>query len=461
MENVIKGTKSAESKEVSNSSKDKKKKKILKIAIIIVSALLVIFLVLMLLNYILCHDTNRGNIENKGLDNQEIIKKNYIDGYSNTKEDGFFRFELPKEDINQMLSNSVKELGDKKIESIYYETENDHHIFYVDIKPCLFNTRVKLDCVSYIDNENKKVELQIVDATMGKFPILSRIKSKNYLTSEFIGKISKYSAIPVSFNEDTNIFIVELTKYFDMFPTGDLSNALLSVARENPNNIKITSLFGFSLDLRSLRGPEHKSSKDKSPVVDPIDRLNNIVHDTYVYDILPGDSRTLTALSLDEYSDYLRGELKDYKETYTSTLTSNTLEFKLNDLYASFKVGKVTYMFNISINGYVVDASFESNVDSSSYDASLGMTLYKNVSVGTISKDKDNEVSKLFFSYFEESLKVISEKYDFFTYNPINSSISLDFSSIGEDIIGIEMYDRILKLDEVSLDRFVFVISLA
>ena len=58
---------------------------------------------------ILLSDKNRNTNKDKGLTNEEIINKEYVNGLSTMNE--YFSFSLKEDDINQMLTNSTKSTG--------------------------------------------------------------------------------------------------------------------------------------------------------------------------------------------------------------------------------------------------------------------------------------------------------------------------------------------------------------
>lgn len=440
----------------------KKKNKVLKIISITLCGLIVLFLLLLLTNYIVTHDNNRSNIENKNLNNTEIIKKNYIDGYKNIQEDGFFTFKMSEEDINQMLSNSMKEINDDRVSAIYYEKgEEDHHYFYADLKPHLFKTRVALDTVSYVDNVNKVVELQVIDAKLGKFPILNKIKNNGYLTNDFVSKVSEKANLPISFNDETNTFKVEPLKFVNYFETGELSKLLLNEVFSNKDNIRVSSLMNMRVDFSSLRSMKHKPSRTQGTLVNPLERVSSVITDGLIDSMSPGDSETTLALTSEEYSDYFKSELKDKKETYSSSLTSNTLEFYIKDIEAVLSVNQIKYMFNISINGYMVDASIFFDIKNSTYDGKLQTQLNTSkMYFGDIEKAVNDDIGVFIQGLLDEEMTSLASKYAFIEYASTNKLFTLNFSSIAKDYIGIDFYNRALKIDTINLDKFVFVVSL-
>lgn len=115
--------------------KQTSKKKAKKVLLIIMIILFLLTIAGIIFIYAKLHDGNRNKYEIKGYESSEIIKKNYINGFSRTNTTGEFNFYLPEDDINELLSKSVDKLGNKHIESIYYSKgEEDHHYFYVDLK---------------------------------------------------------------------------------------------------------------------------------------------------------------------------------------------------------------------------------------------------------------------------------------------------------------------------------------
>lgn len=185
--------------------KQAKKKKAKKIILIVMTVLFVLTIAGIIFIYVKFHDGNRNKYEAKGYESSEIIKKNYIDGFSKTSSIGEFNFYLPKDDINELLSKSVVKLNDKYIESIYYDVgEENHHYFYFDLKVPLIKTRVVVDTISVADPASNSYYLAIQNCTIGKMSAFGYLSKKGYFSQEFIGKIAEYSNLPISYVEEYN-----------------------------------------------------------------------------------------------------------------------------------------------------------------------------------------------------------------------------------------------------------------
>lgn len=435
---MVEEVKETEKKEVSNKDKQNKKRKIKKYIFIVLISLLVIGLVAVILSYILLYDNNKNTHKDNQNNNAEIIRKNFVDGFKDTSSSGIFSFLLPSDDVNQMLMNAYKVIGDTSIESIYYEEKGSFQYFYVDLpRNCMVPSRVVIE--TYVSNvSNYKVELKINKISKGKINIIDKCISKGYLSANYVSNISKYSLLPISYLEDKQAFLVDVLSLMEYFPKGDIKDSIYSVIALNKEKYISygTSLFSFNVDFRSLRSNEYLSSKP----LESVENLeNSLIEKATNFDsstIAVGEETTLYEVSMKSFSNIVSSEIdSSTKETYSSSLTSNVAIFEIKYIHAVIETDKVKYMINISINGYEIDISINSGVVGTYSLYRINLNLDKGIKVGNIDIDESSDITKLYKSYLIKIFSRLANKYTYFTYYDESKIYGLDLSSIETTVI--------------------------
>lgn len=165
---------------MSKDNKNKKHKKVRVILTIIVISLLTVILTLLFLFHYLIKDNNKSRYQKRNLDYSEIIKKNYIDGFYNSKNTKEFSYILPTEDVNELLSIGVASLNDKHIKNIYYDVdESNINYFYVDISSSFIKSRVVITAIPNLKDSSTYC-LSINSITIGKVNAFKYLENKGY-----------------------------------------------------------------------------------------------------------------------------------------------------------------------------------------------------------------------------------------------------------------------------------------
>lgn len=335
----------------------KRKKKAKKILLIVMIVMLVLTIAGIIFIYVMLHDNNRNQYEVKGYDSVEIIKKNYIDGFSKTSSTGEFNFYLPKDDINELLSKSVEKLNDKYIESIYYDIgEENHHYFYFDLKVPLIKTRVVLDTVSVEDPSTNSYYLTIQNCTIGKMNAFGYLSKKGYISKEFIGKIAEFSNLPITYLSEYNAIKYEPLKYMDQFPLGDVAGLMFDFVKEDASTISTnTNNLGFKINFKKFRNSDYSPEAETSSVVDVYKRVKSAFDELDSSSLTVDEPYVVTTLSDKELSAIINDSLEiAIDDDVTSTLTTNKATFSINRVNVKF-IDDITmkYIYNVSVNGYI------------------------------------------------------------------------------------------------------------
>lgn len=352
--------------------KQAKKKIAKKIILIVMTILLVLTVAGIIFIYVNLHDGNRNTYETKGYESSEIIKKNYIDGFSKTSSSGEFNFYLLKDDINELLSKSVEKLNDKYIESIYYDIgEENHHYFYFDLKVPLIKTRVVLDTVSVEDPANNCYYLAIQNCMIGKMNAFGFLSKKGYISREFFGKIGEFSNLPISYVAEYNSIKYEPLKYLEQFPQGDVAGLVFDFAKQDLSTYSLTQdNLGFKISFKKFRNANYSPDIDSTPVVDVYQRVKTAL-DELDSSTLPIDEPYVVAtLSDKELTAIINDSFEVSKDDdVESTLTTNKARFSINRVSVKF-IDDITmkYAFDVSVNGYIININQEIEPFSNIYD---------------------------------------------------------------------------------------------
>ena len=420
--------------------KQAKKKKAKKIILIVMTVLLVLTIAGIIFIYVKLHDGNRNQYKAKGYESSEIIKKNYIDGFSKTSTTGEFNFYLPKDDVNELLSKSVEKLNDKHIESIYYDvgTEN-HHYFYFDLKVPLIKTRVVLDTVSVEDPANNCYYLAIQNCTIGKMPAFGYLQKKGYFSQEFIGKIAEYSNLPISYVAEYNSIKYEPLKYMDQFPLGDVAGLVFDFAKQDVSTYSLTQdNLGFKISFKKFRNTNYSSEMDSTPVVDVYQRVKQAL-DELDSSTLPIDEPYVVArLSDKELTAIINNSFEVTKDDdVESALTTNKASFSINRVSVKF-IDDITmkYIYDVSVNGYIININQEVEPFGSIYDFETCFFAAEEIESGGIKfTGGDNghvrEINEILNDTFS-NLEAKQPKA--FESSPLNDSFFINLEGISDEL---------------------------
>lgn len=438
-----------DNKETSN-----KKKRIYRYIFITLICLIVISLLCILIVYILLNDNNKNKHVDNQNENSEIIKKEFIDGFKNTSLNGSFSFCLSNDDINQMLMNGYKAIGDNSIESIYYEEINDRQYFYIDLPTHFVPTRVVIE--TYIAKvENYSFELKINKVSKGKINVLDKLISKGYLTKEYVSKLADASVLPISYDDKNQSFKIDILNIMNYFPKGDMKDIIFDVVKNDITKYFSygASIFSFNIDFSKLRSEEFKSS---NPVVDPLDIKNSLVNKASGFNIseVPvGGEAELYSFSDSDFSNIMSNELNSItKEIYESNLTTNKASFVISYVHTLFLDNSIKYMINVSISGYEIDISINSDV-TGSYPQ---YRMYLNLSIETKIKDIRLSESNIFKTNLYKLFGILANKYDYFTFSNESKIYGFDFSNISSLVYRPEMIYKTMLL---SISKMSFIIQ--
>lgn len=413
------------------------KKKAYKIATISLISIVLLGLLAILIAFILLNDNHKNTHIDSKEENTEIIKKNFVNGFSNTSLDGVFSFKLSNDDINQMLMNAYRSIGDTSIESIYYEQVDAFHYFYVDLpRTCMVPSRVVIE--TYIDHiDGYTFDLVVSKVTKGKINIFDKAYNKGYMKDGYVNKILEASKLPIRYDETKEVFKVNVLDTMEYFPKGDIKEAIIGYI--NLNKAKYitlgSALFDFNINFSSLRSSSYLKSESILDNVDIKSRLMDSISSFDASSIAVNDEIEVATLSNKEYSNYLSSEIdSSLKEVYTSSLTSREATFEFEYVHALFNNDSIAYKVNISISGYEIDLSMSASKLGSYPNYRYNLSLNTKTCFGDTEIDNELSIAKLGKAYMYKLFKSLGSKYDFYTYSSESNVFGFDFSVVASSI---------------------------
>ncbi len=433
----------------------------LKVLLTLFLCLTVVLLTAVYITYLVTHkDTNRNPNTYNENSNVSLIEKNMIDAFSNTKDTGKFSFSLSDSDINQMIKNVSDHVLNDKCQSMYYESKDGHHYFYIDLKPKLFvTTRVVIDTsIVGVTNINEVV-LQINKVSMGKLPY---IKQANYLNEDFFNKLSEYSLLPIKYSKSTKTIITYPYKLMEYFPSGEYMDILKELIDTKPEVLKATgdSLFGFNIDFSSFRSNNHKSPERSEEVIDLKERVESSITEDFLDSIPSGESKVACSFTLGELNRLIYTSINVLdKEIHEHSLTENKCILGITDVFGYVESGNFIYRVVFSINGYEIDFDIKSEIYEFNKDLMISFYTGASVKCGGVEFGIKNELTKQIRGSFETVLQNVAETSPGLKYSRDNGSFTVDFTYLEKPTGILYFYGTQIKVKYLESITFEFIIT--
>ena len=405
---------------------DKENKKLKKLKLylsISISASLFLATVLLVMWFILLRDQNRNSHIRSDFTTQQIIEKNYIKGFENTKNTGKFQYILSENDFNDLLDDGVKEVKDKHVESICFEySQNGQYTFYVDLKNTFIKTRAVVSTY-VLDYGYDYVDLKIISVKMGKVESSKMLVRKGYLTSDWINKYFKACKLPISYDEKTNVLHYEVGSFFNEFPETKISKTFFNLALQDSTRLTVDpSNLGFAVDFSKLRSKNDLAiNTSTTPIPNFYDELKNAC-ETQFTGMSVGEEKMVYSLNESDFANLLKSSIPaGFKETI------GTVAFDLVDVQPTFKEGKIDIALLFSVNGYLIDQNVEVEFDDYS-----DTVFYAGIEV--------SYSNKFLSEYLEQIFSKVAENHgDFFTYNELQGLLSIDLEDMNDEFGDINL----------------------
>ena len=387
----------------------------------------------------------------------EVTKKNYIEGFKDSKSTGKFTFQIPEEDFNSIYNKGSKSIKNNYVEQIYYgRGENKHHYFYIDLNLPIITSRVVIDTVAK-ESKDLTIKLAIEKVSLGKVNAYKFIKDKGILTSNFFNDFFKTCDVPITFNEKNNTFTVKPLEFLDNFPnTSNISTTFFKMAKDIGSPvIKIeTASLGFTLDFSKFRSSSTLSAVDYSGelATDFNSELDTQLQSAHTL-LTDDDPKTIYQISEDELSKALSLSISNtMKEEVTSSLTKQKVTNALVNIQANFiNEDRMTLGLIYSFNGYLVDALVPLDFNDFSSDAEFNSYFEIQYEISIGSDIEEDIETNTYVQFFINNLRTVLTEYT-------SSSGLFDFDN-NTDTFGL-LYDDFTAYDskvktadkETSLD---------
>ena len=328
-------------------------KRIPKPVLIFGGSLVAVFAITVATLFILYTDKNRLSPETVEAKTEEVIKKNYVNGFSDISSTGKFNFVIPESEMNSILKSASKSIKSELVETIYYgKSAGNHHYFYVDLNLPVVTSRATIDTVASV-NKDLSINLKIEKVKLGKVGGKNFLKKKGILNESFLNSFFKVANLPIIYKENKESFTVAPLNYIDSFPESSIATTFINVAREHSNKtIKInTSNLGFQVDFSKLRSSSSLSVIDTD---DDISTFKDELDTACASVVIEPEPKNLHQISKDEMDLALSKSIApQIKEEYKSN--GKTDKNYLASITTSYGIDYMNINFIYSINGYLVD----------------------------------------------------------------------------------------------------------
>ena len=407
-------------KEESNNKRSKRLRRYISIS---VSVSLFLATVLLVMWFILLRDTNRNTHTRSGLTTSQIIEKNYVKGFKNTKNNGKFSYILSEDDMNDLLYDGVKEAKDKHVESIYFENnKNGQYTFYVDLKKTFIKTRAVVS--TYVEDYGYDyVNLKIISVKMGKVESTKTLIKKGYLTSDWIDRYFKACHLPITYNEKTKVLTYEVGNYFNVFPETKISKTFFNLAQQDKTRLSVDpSTLGFIVDFSKLRSKDDLSiNTSADPIPNFYDELKASC-ETEFAGMSMGEEKTIYSISEHDFANLLKSSISSsFKETI------DPVNFDLVDAQPTFKENEIDVSLLFSLDGYLIDQHIKAE-----FNDYPDTVFYAGLEVS---------YSNRFLSEYLENIfgKTAEIRGNFFTYNVDQGVLYIDLENMNDEFSDVNL----------------------
>lgn len=419
----------------------KKRDKLKTILVISTSSFLFIIAVCLILVFAILTDKNTSTHQKSENEITEIIKKNYVKGFKNTGNSGIFSFSMDENDINDLFEEANENIKDKHISKKYYQSIENHHYFYIDLKNTfLVKTRVVLDTVVTSINDDFSYNLGIVSCKMGKTNALTMLKKANILSEDIF--YSDY--LPIKYNEDRNEFVVSPLTFIDSFPKAETSDLFFGIAKDHLNLLSLNqSLLGFDLDFSKLSTSE-SSEIDLTTEYNLYNDLKTACESVDFSTLGVGESYTCHCINQDVMTSLLSKCCASLEnQIIESTLTEEKVIFSLTAVKAKMKPDNIIELsLSYSLNAYNIDLVNEIElIDTSTTYFNSSFESRNSFKIGTYSYEGKNDkfvgvITNKIVSLFSN---LAENQSNFFTFNNNNQTLNINLETMNNNFSDLDL----------------------
>lgn len=441
--------------------KDKKNKK-KKIIIIALTSLIGVFAITistLLTCYVVLHkDDARNPYTSKDLTNEEILNKCFIEGFKNTKDFGKYTYIISDDDLQQLVHNgfnSTKEKLPKKVENITFETNGTKQIYHIDLSLPIIKSRINIETELKYFDKLEKYGYSINYMQTGKLDVYSNLVNGGALTNELCDLFFTNSCLPFKAKLEQRMLEINYTNLINKMPSNEMINLIKDFMLNHQEYMGFSSDFiGFQIDFTNMRSDTF-NTKNKS-VVSPInlyEKVQESFTENKLNQITPGETSSLCKISIEELNANFTSSLRTnlIEEKYTSNLTNQIVSIRLDKILLSLiNANSIRIDSFISINGFLVDLSFNADLTETSNPNNFVIGLKYNEKEG-INLGNDNVVANNLVKHI-----VINSiaSLNFCSYSAPTKTLRINFKSIIDNsiIIGLNAYNFNLYFYSDGLD---------
>ena len=416
------------------SDDNKKKHRKLKIYLTTIGSLFIIVCTIIYLTYLFTHrDSNRNPTSKVDNSNIQLIQKNLLDGFKNTKETGKYSFRISDEDINQILLNSCDDLLSGKEESCYISS--DTSTFYVDYKPTLgVKTRVQYKFNNYGVNTLNEHFFILEDVPkMGSLPYMfgHRINFES-----FIKEVSKNSGLPLRW--ENAMLVASPVKLFDYFPSEDIKSFMKGLISAKPECILVdpNSLFGFDINLSLFKSNNIPTKEVSELLPDLYSQVSGSITPEFLSSIPSKESKEACILKVSDINKLISSKFTKKVIGHASLdLSDVEVILEVNDLYVSLlDTGHLTFVMPVSINGYMIYFINNSNITTSPNEMIMEIELSNTPTLNGL-EIKGSYLGDVVISELSSVLTSVSSGYSYLSFVDGNKTWYFDFNDIITSIL--------------------------
>lgn len=370
---------------------------------------------------ILLSDKNRNTYKDKGLTNEEIINKEYVNGLSTMNE--YFSFSLKEDDINQMLTNSTKSTGiPKYVDSVYYVNNNMNHMWCFDLNIPLITTRLIIN--THIDSYNNSFVFWIDSMTIGKINARNILQRGGYISNDIFNSLFKNASLPITSSLENNYFIYEPLKFIDYFNLGEVTSELFT-SLNTPSRLSVDNTsIGFKLNLEGI------SQVPLSPLLEEynlIEELDSKVNNNTLFNSMNSFEET-SILEVDEneftcwIKDFFTKDLEI--ERVTSELINTYVSAKIHGVNVKFTNNELNIIWEIKLgNIYLnVQESLGISYDSDSFSVSFFRPVEESQLQLILMDDFITRLVTKGFATYSDNNRLLT-----FLFNEVNMTSNINF----------------------------------
>ena len=393
---------------------------------------------------ILITDKNKNTFVDGGLSNQQIIEKEYVQGLSLTNES--FEFKLSLNDVNQMLTNSLKseEVSDY-VKSAYLDIDNTNFKWCFDLKVPVFTTRLVV--TTHIEIVGNSYVFLIDSMNIGKLNAWSMLQSGGYISDDGFTSLFYHASLPIESDLEHGYFLYNPTKFISMFNLGEVTSELFTLVN-SPERLSVeTDSIGFKLNLEGIR----VASPAETDTYDVPGELESALLNKPLNTLNIGEETTVFSVNQENFSKWIHDwYTKDVViEEIQSNLVNTKIQAKVVNVGVDFTNNHFKLVWTLKLGNIYFNVSEDLELDVGTYEEE-----FKNV-FERPAPSKESTLQKLLMDDF---IEVASNK-GYLNYLESNRLITFNFESVFDNTSLSSYFSTTWRYVTLSNNTFEFKVT--